>query len=607
MKLIPIDCKDVILTDGFWKKRQDINKTVTEKAVYDRFDETGRIRAFQCVFNPNAEDKPAPHFFWDSDVAKWIEGASYILMHEKRPDLEERIDWIVEQIEKNRTHDGYYNLYFIPVCLQKRFTDRNLHELYCAGHHFEAACAYYHATGKDKYLRMMEDFASLLYRIFVEEHSACFDTPGHPEIELALMTLYRTTRNEKWRELCRFFIEMRGNSEKDTPLFHDPLYASEIPVKRSEKAEGHCVRLNYLMSGACDLAYETDDEELFAACDRVFRNATEKRMYITGAQGSSAAGERYTIDYHLPNKSAYAETCASISLAMYARRMELYRPDSRYGDVVERTLYNGILSGVSVDGDSFFYENPLEMRDEDYILNYYDFNSQVHRAPRVRQKMFGCSCCPPNIVRLIASVGGYIYSLSEDKETLFVHQYIASEVGKDGVSAKLETEFPSNGKIRITASGVKQIAVRIPYYASRFTANAAYTLRDGYAFFDAAGGTLELRFDLSPRFVYANTRLYDNIGRTAVMYGPIVYCAENVDNGGVENFAANTDEPIEFAEGRFGVPELCISGVRYSLTDALYSETPPQKTAGTLRMIPYFAFANRGESEMLTYLPVLKM
>lgn len=605
MKLTPFECQNVTVTDGFWKARQDINKTVTEEAVYTRFEETGRIRAFWYDYKPHMGEKRKPHFFWDSDVAKWIEGAAYILMHERRPELEERIDAMVDQIELNITHDGYFNVYFVPFCLSSRFTDRNYHELYCAGHHFEAACAYYKATGKDKYLRLCERLADLIYRVFVTEHSAYFDTPGHPEIELALITLYRTTKNPKHLELCRYFIDTRGHSEKDTPLFHDRLYAADFPIRETSTAEGHCVRLNYLMAGASDLAYETDDTVLFDACDRVFRNATEKRMYITGGQGSSSLGERYTIDYHLPSKSAYAETCAAISLGMYARRMELYRPDSRYGDVFERILYNGALSGVSVKGDSFFYENPLEIRNEDYEVNYYDFESGHHRAPRVRQKMFGCSCCPPNIVRFIASLGGYIYA-HDGNGTLFVHQFIASNAVQDGISVRMSTDFPNDGRICLEIKGAKRVAIRIPYYSDRISTEQPYALSDGYAYFDLpADGKIELTLSLRARFVYADTRLYDTVGRAAVMYGPLVYCAETVDNESVECFAADTEKAIEFQNGAFGVPDLSVSGVRYAHGDRLYSEKPPEKVPCRLHMIPYFAFANRGESEMQTYFPTL--
>lgn len=611
MKTIPISCKNVQIKDGFWKERQKINRNVTLDAVFNRFDETGKIDAFWCVWKPGDDESKKPHLFWDSDVAKWIEGASYILMHEKIPSVEEKIDRIVDGIAEHMTNDGYFNVHYNIMGLCGRFTDRNNHELYCAGHHFEAACAYFEATGKDKYLRLTERFANLIYDVFVTKKSAYFATPGHPEIELALIRLYRTTGNKKYLELCSFFVENRGKSGKDKPLFSDPKYAyDEVPLRRAQYADGHCVRTNYLMSGVCDLAYETDDRELYAACRRVLDNAANKRMYITGGQGSTYLGERYTSDYHLPNKSAYTETCASISLGMYAHRMGLFETDSFYGDIVERTLYNGTLSGVSLDGDLFFYENPLEIRNEDYAVDYHDFEKSRHYIPRIRQKMFGCSCCPPNILRLIASVGEYIYSTgnenkAEKADVLFVHQYISSSYSDGYLSVDMDTEFPKNGKIKIKISGVKKLAVRIPYYCKKPNANLPYSENGGYAFFEVnenESTQISIDLNLCARFVYSNTNVYDNIGRAAVMYGPVVYCAETADNESVHTFFADTSANPEISGRKYGVPEIRISGERRISQASLYSEQPPTSSPTKLNMIPYFAFANRGECEMLTYL-----
>lgn len=603
MKTTAVSCKDVTLKDGFWKNRQLINRNVTMDAVYNRFYETGRIKSFECSWRNGDPDDQKPHYFWDSDVAKWIEGASYILMHEDIPEVQEKIESLIDGIENNMTPDGYYNVYFNIFGLSARFTDRDQHELYCAGHHFEAACAYYEATGRDRYLRLMERYADLIYKIFVQEGNEYFVTPGHPEIELALIRLYRTTKNKKYLDLCSFFVEQRGNNDKDKPLFDDPKYAHDLlPVRKAQNAEGHSVRMNYLMSGVCDLAYETDDKELYDACRRVFDNATRKRMYITGAQGSTYLGERYTSDYHLPNKTAYAETCASISMGMFAHRMSLCEADSVYADAVERTLYNGSLSGVSLEGDSFFYENPLEIRNEDYQIEYYNFLKPHHYVPRTRRKVFRCSCCPPNIVRLMASLGGYIYSLGED--TLFVHQYIASEFKKDGICAEISTVFPQNGKVCIKTAGVKKVAVRVPYYCKKLTANLPYEIKNGYAYFDANGENIELDFNLCARFVYSNTRVYDNTGRAAVMYGPVVYCAETADNETVESFFADAACKIRTVGEFHGVPMLELDGEVRSSGEELYSDEPPKKTPAVLKMIPYFGFANRGEHEMITYIPL---
>lgn len=605
MKTIAISCKDVKIKDGFWKKRQEINKNVTVDAVYNRFADTGRIKSFDLVWRTTDGEASKPHYFWDSDVAKWIEGVAYILMHEALPSAEEKVEKLIDGIEDHMTKDGYFNIYFNLVGICQRFTQRGAHELYCAGHHMEAACAYYEATGKDRYLKLMERFSDLIYKIFVEEDSACFITPGHPEIELALIRMYRTTKNEKYLELCKFFVEKRGNNDKDAPMFGDPYYAYDhVPLRKAQTAEGHCVRTNYLMCGVCDLAYETGDKELFDAAKRVFDNAVQKRMYVTGGQGSTYLGERYTVDYHLPNKSAYSETCASISLGMYAHRLSLCETNSYYGDVLERTLYNNTLSGVSVDGDSFFYENPLEFRSEDYTTEYYDFpRERKIIAPRLRQKIFGCSCCPPNIVRIMAYLGEYIYSYGED--TLFVNQFISSSFEKDGMSADITTSFPNDGKMTVKASGIKKLAVRVPYYCKELKASAPYEIKDGYAYFDVSGNIeVDIDLQLSARFVYANTKIYDNIGKAAVMYGPLVYCAETMDNESVHNFFADTNAQIKLSGDFYGVPQITLSGTKYTSGDALYSEEAPKEEKAELKLIPYFGFSNRGECEMLTYLQV---
>ena len=602
MKSRALTTQDVKIEEGFWQERQKINSTVTVDAVYDRFYETGRVTGFDCNWKPGDDEALKPHHFWDSDVAKWIEGAAYILMHEERPDLEEKVDAIVDMIERNMLNDGYYNMYYIPFALYQRFTNRDMHELYCAGHHFEGAVAYNQATGKNKYLDLMCRYADLIYRIFIEEKSAKFETPGHPEIELALIKLYRTTKNPKHLELCKYFIEKRGNNDKDTWLFENAMYGQDnVPLRQASEAVGHSVRNNYLWAGVCDLAYETGDQELFESCRRVFDNIVNRRMYITGAQGSVHIGERYTVDYHLPNKSAYAETCAALSLAMLAQRMSLYELDSRYADTVERALYNGSLAGVSLEGDAFFYENPLEFRDEDYAVDYGAMQKNHHTAPRTRKRVFNCSCCPPNILRVIADIGSYAYSYAEEEDMLIVHQFVASSYDSEGRRIRVATEFPRNGRISVSAAGVAKVAVRIPYYAREFKANQPYEVCGGYAVFEASAD-IEIDLGLKVRFVYANSRVYDNNGRVAVMYGPLVYCAESVDNDAIQNFFIDRGQ-LPVLEGEYGgVPCIRAYGVTRTVSDVLYSEEPPVEETAELKLIPFFTFANRGDCEMLTYL-----
>lgn len=302
-----------------------------------------------------------PHIFWESDVTKWIEGAAYFRQKERDAELEARIDALVEDMYHSQEKNGYLNEYFTVVEPEARFTRRTDHELYCAGHLIEGAIAYAEATGKTRLLEVAEKYVALIDRVFRVEHSAAFDTPGHEEIELALVRLYRYAGKKEYLTLASYFIETRGRSTRDTCYeFADQKnMQSHLPVREQKTAEGHSVRALYLYSAMADIAMETKDQELLDACKTLFENITQKRMYITGGIGSTNRGESFTFDYDLPEYTAYSETCASIALAMFCRRMWMLDPDARYADCAERAIYNTVLSGVSLSGDRFFYENPL--------------------------------------------------------------------------------------------------------------------------------------------------------------------------------------------------------------------------------------------------------
>lgn len=321
--------KEVQITDGFWKEKQKMNIAVTIPAVYDRFFETGRIDAFKCLWKPEytgQEGKPIkPHIFWDSDVAKWIESVSYVLMTESHPELEEKVESIINNIEKNQWEDGYINSFFTVIEPEHRFTYRDDHELYCCGHLLEAAIAYYEATGKDRFLNIMKKYVDLIYKVFYIEKSAKFATPGHEEIELALVKLYRLTKDKKYLDLASYFVEARGVDRKgDEELRNDLGYSSlqdNEQIRETKEASGHAVRASYFYSAVADLALEKNDKELFNVCDRIFDDIVDKKMYITGATGQDYRGEAFTVSYDLPSYTAYAETCASIALALFANRM----------------------------------------------------------------------------------------------------------------------------------------------------------------------------------------------------------------------------------------------------------------------------------------------
>lgn len=598
-----IEFSDVKITGGYWKARQDINRSVTLKAVYDRFNETGRFEALKCDLRDG--DTNIPHIFWDSDVAKWIEGASYILYSEKNDQAVEIIENAIDLIIKNSDENGYFNSHFLVAEKENRFRLRECHELYCAGHLIEAAVAYYELTGKDRFLNAVKKYADYIERAFKIDNTAAFITPGHPEIELALVRLYKATGEKRYIELAKYFIDKRGNCDEPgiyTDWANEYYSQDEIPVRERKTAEGHCVRALYLMCAAADIAYIYKDNDLKTACERFFDSIVNKRMYITGGVGSSNMGESFTIDYDLPNRTAYAETCAAISLAMFAERMLKFGADSRYSDIIERTMYNGIMSGISLDGKSFFYENPLEI-DPDF--NNINTSTKVKERFPITQRVevFDCSCCPPNIMRFVASISGLIYGF--DDNTVYINQYMNSEGDVNGIKISQKTDYPNNGKITVRCnSNKKQIAFRIPCWCKSFNINKKYLIKNGYAYVDLdSEENIELELDMPVRIISANRRIHSDAGRIAVMRGPVVYCAEGIDNGAdIKSIALPAESVFELAESEFLLPILKTEAYRPFESDSLYYEAVDDYEKIPLTLIPYYAFANRGESEMQVWL-----
>ena len=598
-----IEFSDIQITGGYWKTRQDINSSVTLESVYERFQETHRFDALKCEWK-NGEPN-MPHIFWDSDIAKWIEGAAYILNSKKDEKITEIIENVIDCIIKNSDDNGYFNSHYLVTEQDRRFRDRSCHELYCAGHLFEAAVAYYKITGKDRFLNAMCKYADYIETVFKTEKRASFTTPGHPEIELALMRLYKATGEKRYANLAKYFIDEHGKTP-DLETYYDWVNAyynqDEMPIRDRKTAEGHCVRALYLMCGAADVANEYGDDALKMACERFFDNIVKKRMYITGGVGSTYMGEAFTIDYDLPNRTAYAETCASIAFAMFANRMLKFGADSKYADIVERTIYNGIMSGVSLDGKSFFYENPLEL-DPDFN----DINTATKQKERFpitqRLEVFDCSCCPPNVLRFVGSIAGLLYSF--DDETVYVHQYMDSKANTDGIKITQKTQYPANGKIIVQCEAKQNyIALRIPGWCRSFTANREYVMKNGYAYITLDGcGEIELKFDMPVRMIAANRRVHASAGRVAVMRGPVVYCAEGVDNGNdMKSTTLDIHSKFELEESDFLLPVLKTAAYQPRETKNLYYEAGDDYEEIPLTLIPYYAFANRGESEMQVWL-----
>ena len=596
-----IDCKNIKINDGFWKIKQDMVNDITLKSVYERFKETHRFDALDCTWKDG--DPDMPHVFWDSDIAKWIESVGYNAFAYDNDELIRIVDESVEKIIKNRDENGYFNSHFLVT--GERFTVRNEHELYCAGHLMEAAVAYYKATGKRALLDVMCKYADYIEKIFIKEQSAEFMTPGHPEIELALVKLYEVTGEKRYLEMSKFFIDNHGANDKDTELYpgcHLLYNQDEKPIRERDTADGHCVRALYLLAGAADIAYLYDDKELFEATERCFENVVNKRMYITGATGSTCHGESFTIDYDLPNRDAYAETCAAISLAFFANRMIRLNADSKYADAVEKVMYNGALSGISMDGKGFFYENPLEI-DVDFN-NVHPCTNGGRRYPITQRKeVFDCSCCPPNVTRFIAGIGEYMYSYNED--TLFINQYIASETQTDNLKITQKTQYPSSGDVKITLENntKKHIALRIPGWCKDFSVNKEYTLKKGYAYIEVEkDDEIIINFNMPVRFISANKKVHTNSGRVAIMRGPVVYCLEGVDNGkDLTALKVDIKGKTQVADGEFIVPDIIAEGFKETENDNLYYDATDEYIGTSLRFIPYYAYANRGETDMLVW------
>ena len=579
-RYLPYDKTDI--RRGFWADKQKLIRDVTLDAVYDRFSDTGRIGAFEMNYKEG--DPNRPHYFWDSDVAKWMESVAYLTAKEKMPGEEARVDHLVDCIERGRLKNGYFNIYFEQLAPDMIFKDRDCHELYCAGHLLEAAVEYYKATGKRKFLDLMTEYSGHIKKVFVDEDSAAFSSSGHEEIELALVKLYDLTGDKKWLDLSLHFVNMRGRGTKPgKDSAHSDYNQDHLPVRQQFTAEGHAVRACYLYCAMADLAHRLDDEGLKTACERLFDNIVERKMYITGAIGSTAAGERFEGDFNLPNDTAYAETCAALSLALFARRMSLLSDDAKYADIAEKVIYNGFLSGLSLDGRSFFYENAQEID-----LEARKKRPDTHFPITERVEVFGCSCCPPNVTRFIPSVADFLYAYND--RVVFVNQYMDSVSHFDGFDIEQKTDYPSDGEINISSTADVRLALRVPSWCGRYAVYingvAVNTAKvKGYVYINVKkGDRIRLTLDMTPEYNYSDPRVKTNEGLSAVSYGPFIMCAEGIDNPHL-NEATLTGGDIKVTQGKFGLPAVLVPA-------------DPQP----LYMIPYHAFANRGETDMKIWL-----
>ncbi|MDR3192983.1 MAG: glycoside hydrolase family 127 protein [Treponema sp.] len=576
------------------------------------------------------------HVFQDSDFAKWIEAAAYTLVWHPDPELEKTLDDTIDIICNAQQADGYLDTYYIINGLEKRFTNlRNNHELYCFGHFLEAAIAYYQAAGKRKLLDALIRYADCIDRHIGPEENKLRGYPGHEIAEMALFRLYALTGDEKHLRLAKYFIDERGRQplffEEETKrngsdffwknsYFRYQYYQAGKPVREQSVAEGHAVRAVYLYSGMADMARLSGDGPLLKACEALWDNIVKRQMYITGAVGQSAYGEAFSYDYSLPNDTVYGETCAAIGLAFFARRMAAIAPRAEYADVLERTLFNGIISGMSLDGRSFFYVNPLEALPEASLKD-----RRMSHVKVERQKWFGCACCPPNLARMVASLGAYIHSANRD--SVYTHFYAGSEakipLGGKTVSLKLETNYPWEGRVDMafTVEGGSvpfNYGFRVPGWCKSYRIelngeSVPYTLKDGYALIRRdwrSGDRVTVFFDMPVNFVEANPRVRENAGKVAVSRGPVVYCLEEADNGG-ELFKIHAGSPdpagikVQYEKELLeGVVSISFKGRKKKdwEEDELYriaADTAYEEKE--LRWIPYYSWANRGAGEMTVW------
>ncbi len=613
-KFVPFTKVD--FESGFWYQRYQINKRVSLKNVRQRFEESGRFDALRFNFHKNGR---RPHFYYDSDVAKWMEAVAYL--YTKDPaSMKAHIALCEELIDcmlLAQRIDGYLNSEHQQIEPEKIFRDRDRHELYCAGHLIEAAIAYHEATGRDRFLHIMERYCDCIERAFIIEKTAGFVTPGHEEIETALFRLYRHTGNEKYRTMAEFFLENRGRAEEMTIYCESGESApkgcqDDVDIRHLSEANGHCVRALYLYAGIADMALENRDEALFSNLESVYDDITKRKMYITGGVGSTPRTESFTVPYDLPNRTAYSESCCAIAMMRFASRMRVMKKDAKYGHLMERVLYNSLLSSTSLDGKAFFYENPLEIALEEYDREVAVPKPRREHLPiKQRVEVFGCSCCPPNINRFLGELGSYL--AVEDEEGLCIEQYITSYLDTAFGHISIDGSYAIDGRMQISSEDytAKTLCLRLPEWSRSMTLclnkkEISPTVKNGYAEIPVEDHfTLEIDFHISPKFVCANANVRADVGRMALTYGPLVYCLEGIDNGERLNQISVSPDALREAVMKrdfHGMLSITLPALRDLPGQALYTDVDDLCQAPVnAKFIPYFAFANREESDMLVW------
>lgn len=637
-----ISVKQVGIRDGFWSRIQerviDVVIPFQEKVLNDEVEGVAKSHAIENfrIAAGLSQGEFYGMVFQDSDVAKWLEGVAYSLAVKPDAELEARADAIIDIIARAQQPDGYLNTYFTVREPEHRWQNlQECHELYCAGHMMEAATAYYQSTGKDKLLSVMERMAEHIIDRFGEGGGQERGIPGHQEVEIGLMKLYRVTGKEKYKEMARFFLEERGRNpdyfyeEKLRRRWqHWGQYSEQRPDNRynqaheivyeQKEAVGHAVRAVYMYTAMADLAGEDGDERLREACLTLWDNIVDRKMYLTGGIGSTVEGEAFSAEYELPNDMAYAETCASIAMVFFARRMLEMEMDGKYADIMERELYNGAISGIQLDGKRYFYVNPLEA-DPGISGRVYGYKHALISRPG----WYECACCPTNLARLISSLGAYAWSESET--AIYSHLFLGQTAVLEKAEVEVESLYPWEGKvayrIRPRTEEAFTVAIHIPSYIAldapqtcvRVNGEAISmeeSMKKGYLYLRRKwqeNDTVEIRFSMPVRRVYADPRVREDAGCVALMRGPVVYCFEEADNGPWLQALRIPREPeAEAFPCRDGVLEgnicLRVKGLRMKGSGGLYSRERPVGEPVELVAVPYYAWANRGEGQMRVWM-----
>lgn len=629
---LPIRFVNVRLEGEFWKERLETVLKTTIPSQHKKLGEYGILGSLKLPQPPPPLRFPrhpngfSVQVFWDSDVGKWIEAASYALSHRRDADIEAKIEAIVDDFEKAQLPDGYLNCWYLDREPENRWTNlRDNHELYNAGHMLEGAIAYFETTGRRRWLDIMERYVEHIRTVLGpnegQKHGYC----GHPEIELALVKLYRLTKEKKHLDLAAYFVNERGHqpphyydvekAEREKRGLFEQRYSypnyeysqSHKPVREQDKVVGHAVRAMYLYTAMADLAVELKDEALRKACEVLWNDVMITKMYITAGLGPSAHNEGFTFDYDLPNQTAYAETCASVALIFWAQRMLHFDLDGKYGDILETALYNGALSGLSRDGSHYFYANPLESN-----------------GSAERWEWHTCPCCTMNVSRLVASVGGYFLSTAPDGIALHLYGGISStvEVAGTKVAVREVSNYPWSGDISVSIDPEKPAAfdlkLRVPGWCKGATiainggkidakpTNGYVTIHRTWA----KGDSVKLELPMPSERVYANPAVIMDEGRVALKRGPLVYCVEEADNPGgfVQRLKLKRNAELKSTTRSDlfgGIVTLSGDATAIDLGDwhELYRNAPPKEGPATLTALPYFLWANRGRGSMVVWVP----